>query len=290
MIITHIHQFFAAACLSAAVSVNVLAQVTDPGEIVAKHRSSIGPVAALASVKNQLIVSEAQFTFKGSTSRVVGKFILLSTGERSLFGMNFTSNDYPQDRFGFDGRNVRVGKATPVARSLIGDFLNNNPTILREGLLGGALSASWPLLDPTIRGAKLKFQGIKTIDGNELIVLSYEPKGSSDLNIKLFFEPVTFRHVRTEYVLTRAAAQGLTVDSSAGQSGMVYRLNEEFSIFAKMGDLQLPSSYKITYSRSSAGAVSTGRMGNRDAEWTFKVTDFGINRELDPGSFEINDK
>ena len=221
---------------------------------------------------------------------IAGKFLLLSTNERSLFGMNFTSNDYPQDRFGYDGRNVRVGKATPNARSLIGDFLNNNPIILREGLLGGVLSASWPLLDPKFRGAKLKFQGTKTIDGLDLIVLSYEPKGGSDLNIRLFFEPRTYRHLRTEYTLFRAAAQGPNVDSSAGQSGTTYRLTEEFSNFAKMGELQLPAAYKITYSRSSAASALTAGNANRDAEWTFKVTDFGINRELDPGSFEISDK
>jgi hypothetical protein len=136
----------------------------------------------------------------------------------------------------------------------------------------------------------LKFQGTKTIDGKALLVLSYEPKGGSDVNIKLFFEPRTFRHIRTEYVLLTAAAQGPDIDSSAAQSGTTYRLIEEFSNFARMGELQLPSSYRITYSRNSAAGTATSRTGNRDAEWTFKVTDYGINRELDAGSFEISDK
>jgi hypothetical protein len=286
----NIYWFIAAACISGALCVNIFAQLTDPTQIVAKHRDSIGAESSLASVRNQLILSEARFTYGGNTNFIVGKFLLLSTSEKNLFGMNFTSNDYPQDRFGFDGKSVKVRRSTPTTRSLIGDFLNNNPAILRSGLLGGTLSAGWPLLDLKLHGGKVKFQGTKTISGKEFLVLSYEPKGASDLTIKLFFEPGTFRHTRSEYTLVTAAAQGHTIDSSAGQSGTTFRLIEEFSNFAKMGGLTMPSSYKITYSRSSAAGTVTAGGGNRDAEWTFKVTDFGINRELDADAFDITDK
>ncbi len=270
------------------VSINFFAQKPDPAAIVAQHRTSIGAPTALEAIANQLILSDAQFTFRGSTSLIAGKFIIASTSDKSIFGMEFASNDYPQDRFGYDGKNVRVARSTPNARSLIGDFLNNNRTILRDGLLGGILSARWPLLDDKLRGGKLKDQGTKVIDGRQTVVISYEPKGGSELDIKLFFDVSTSRHLRTEYLLLRAASQGSNIDNSAGQSGTVYRLVEEFSNFAKMGDLQLPSVYKLTFSRSSAASLATAQTGNRDAEWTFKVTGYAVNRELDAGTFEIS--
>ena len=280
----------AAICITAFSSLAVLAQKAELTDVIAKHKASVGTPAELAAVKNQLIVSDAQFTFKGSTVVVAGKGLILSTGDRSLWAMNFTSNDYPQDRFGFDGKSVKVGKATPNAKSLIGDFLENNRVILKDGLLGGTLSASWPLFNSNLRGAKIRPDGTKTINGKETIVLTYEPKGSSDLSIKLFFDADTSQHVRTEYLLLRAAGQGSNVDNSASQSGTIFRLTEEFSDYAKMGDLLLPSLYKITYSRTTTAGTATSQTTNRDAEWTFKVTDIGFNRELDAGSFSIDQK
>ena len=290
MRITHVVSGLASVCLVVLASVSHYSQDAASADLITKHKASVGTPAALASVKNQLIVSEAQFTFKGSTVVIKGKSLVLSTPERSLFGMEFTSNDYPRDRFGFDGKDVKVARATPNARSLIGDFLDNNQIILREGLLGGALNANWPLFHPKIRGARLKAEGTRTIGGKEMLVFSYDPKNGSDLNVKLFFDPVTSQHLRTEYVLLRAAGQGSDVDNSAGQSGTVYRLVEEFSNFAKMGDLLLPGIHKLTYSRTTTAGTATRQTTNREAEWTFMVTDIGFNRDLDPKSFDVNQK
>lgn len=286
-------QYFPIALATAVVllcSQALLAQRMEPAEVIAKHRAAIGTQAALSAVKNQMIVADAQFTFKGAANVIAGKALVLSTSGKTLWGMNFASNDYPQDRFGFDGKNVKVARATASARSLIGEFLHNNRDILKEGLLGGALSASWPLLQEDLRKAKVKYDDAKTVDGRELIVLSYEPKGGADLSVKLFFDPTTFQHVRTEYNLVRSAAQGASVDSSAGQSGTIYKLTEEFSKFSKMGQLTLPASYRITYARTTTAATSTNQTTNRDAVWTFNVTDVGFNREIDDTSFNVEAK
>ena len=64
---------------------------------------------------------------------------------------------------------------------------------------GGALSAAWPLLDISTRGPKLKYVGSKKINDRQTRVISYEPKDGSNLEIKLYFDAETFRHVRTEY-------------------------------------------------------------------------------------------
>jgi hypothetical protein len=279
-----------AILVAVVLTLDVPAQRADVTDFLSRHRASIGTPSALSSVKNQLILSNAQFTFKGSTNVILGKALILSTNERTLWGMNFTSNDYPQDRFGFDGKNVKVARSTPSARSLIGDFLDKNRTILRDGLLGGALNASWPLLHAQLRGARISLDGTKGIDGREAIVYKYDPKGGSDLSIKLYFDAKTAQHVRTEYLLIRAAAQGSDVDNSAGQSGTIYKLVEEFSGFAKMGELLLPGSYKVTYSRTTTAGIASSQAANRDAEWQFNVTEVGFNRDYDAGAFNVDQK
>jgi hypothetical protein len=256
-------------------------------EIIAGHLNSIGPKEKLSAVKNQMLLGDAQFTYKGSAQVIDGKILILSSPGKMLWGLNFSSNDYPQDRFAFDGSQVRVGYALPGRRSLLAQFLNDNRELLKDGLLGGTLSNSWLLLNTADNKAKFKVDGKKKIDGTELIVLECMLKGGSDVSIKLYFDAKNLRHVRSEHTVVRAAIQGPGVDNSAGQTGTIYRLVEEFSDFKKMNDLMLPSTYRITYSLSGAAAIVTGGRMNREAEWTFKFTNFGTNRELDAKSFDI---
>ena len=265
------------------------AQELTADQIIAKHLESIGPKDKLAAIKNQLIFSDATFTFKGAVVTLRGKALILSEGQKNLWGMNFNSNDYPVDRFGFDGKDVKVGRPTPgVSHSLIGDFIYNNRSILRDGLLGGTLSSSWALLSSD-RKAKVSVEGKKVIDGKNLICLSYSAKGGGDVLVKMYFDEKTFRHVRTEYTVVRNAAIGTSgVDSSASQSTITYRVYEDFSDFTKMGDLTLPKTYKITYSRTGTDPVSIRQHSNRDAEWTFTVTNINFNQALEPGSFSID--
>ena len=266
------------------------AQELTADQIIAKHIESIGPKEKLAAVKNQLIFSDATFTFKGAVVVLNGKALILSEGPKSLWGMNFNSNDYPVDRFGYDGKDVKVGRPTPgVSRSLIGDFLYNNRTILKDGLLGGALSTSWTSMLSSEKRGKFSAEGKKLIGERNLHVLSYSSKGGADVTIKMYFDDRTFHHVRTEYTIARNAAIGTTgMDSSASQSTITYRLYEDFSDFTKMGDLMLPRVYKITYARSGADADQIRQHSNRDAIWTFTVTNINFNQALEQGSFRID--
>jgi hypothetical protein len=257
-------------------------------DVLVKHRESIGAKDKLEAIKNQLVLTDAQFTFKGSALVLRGKALILSAGGKSLWGMNFNSNDYPVDRFAFDGKDIRVGRPTPSSRSLLGEFIFNNHSLLKNGLLGGTLSSSWALLNTDNKNAKISYEGIKTIDGKEALLLSYAPKGGSDVSVKIYFDPQSYRHIRTEYTLVRAAATGSTIDNSAGQSGTIYKITEDFSDFSKVSGITLPRTYKITYARSGTAAVTTFDKTNRDAEWTFTVISVGFNRELDQNSFNID--
>jgi outer membrane lipoprotein-sorting protein len=276
------------------------AQKMTADEIIGKHLDSMGAKEARDAVKNQLLLADVQFTLKGTATIIRGKGLILSERAKVLFGMNFNSNEYPQDRFVFDGKSVTVSRPLPSSsRSLIGEYLYHSDVALKDGLFGGTLSASWSLFDPAARKAKVSYDGTKEINGNQVYVLKYSPRSSSD-SIKIYIDVKTYQHVRTEYTRALAASQGgdalnpvskesvgRAVDNSAGMGGTIYRVTEDFSDFKKMGGLMLPGTYKITYSRSGTTNAATSNSTNRDAEWTFAITDVGLNRELEPDSFKI---
>ena len=265
----------------------VNAQKLTAEEVVSKHLESIG--AKRAEIKNQLILTDVSVSQKGSTQGIVGKAIILSSGERNLWGMNLNSNDYPQDRFGFNGKDTKIGFARPAARSIIGDFIYSYNELLSQGLLGGTLSNSWALLKDT-KNFKLSYEGTKKIDEKETHVVSFIPRNGSDLSIKMYFDKQNFQHLRTEYNRVISATQGASVDSSAGQGEDRYRLVEDFSNYKNMGGLILPSKYKISYSYSSSASVRSQQKRNREMEWNFEVINFSFNQQLDENSFNIEGK
>ena len=120
---------FAVTIIAASVF-TVSAQDMTVEQLIARHRDSIGTKEALAAVKNQMVVSDVRCIFSGSTAVLNGKGLILSEGDKNFWGMSFNSNDYPQERFGFDGKDLRVARTTPSAgRSPLGDFLYSNTAL-----------------------------------------------------------------------------------------------------------------------------------------------------------------
>src|SRR4030095_2815788 len=98
---------------------------------------------------------------------------------------------------------VQISAATAQqARSIFGEFLRTQDVAVKEGLLGGALSTSWPLLNLNERKPKISYEGLKTIDGKQLIDVRYKPKKNTDMDIHLYFEPQTYHHVKSVYSMT----------------------------------------------------------------------------------------
>ncbi len=261
-----------------------------PEAIVAKHLESVGTKENRAAIKNQVIFTNVEFKLKGSSSSLNGKGLILSSGQKNLWGMNFESNAYPEDKFSYNGRNTKVAFIRPGERSIIGDFVFTYGELLKDGLLGGTLSSSWALSNMDTKKSKLSYEGTKEIDGKDSYVLSFSPKGGTDLDIKLYFDKETFQHIRTEYSRLIAARQGGSVDGSAGQGEDRYRVVEEFSKFTKMGDLTLPSVHKLSYAYSSNAAIRIAGKSNREVEWTFRVANFSFNQQLEDSSFDVNVK
>jgi hypothetical protein len=255
----------------------------NPEEVVAKHLASIGSAEARASVRSRFIVGTAEGAFRGRGSGSTnGRAVLASEGVKNLVGMAFATPDYPGEKVGFDGQNLTVGYVRPGVRSSLGSFLLIHETVFKHGLIGGALSSAWPLLDLVNRDAKIEYAGDGKVGGKQMHKLRYRPRKGSELRVILFFDAETFRHVRTEYERVVDARMGASgVDSSASQRETRYQMVEEFAEFAQEGALTLPHLYKIQLSIESTN-------GSIFYHWTLDLKQFTFNRPIAPGDFNVN--
>jgi hypothetical protein len=154
---------------------------------------------------------------------------------------------------------------------------------------------------------KLSYEGVKTIDGRSLHDLHYRPKKGTDLDIHLYFDTETFRHVMTVYTLTRrpelahrergindvsvpTAASGdspareITETSemaNARQQETRYRIEERFSDFNKVDGLTLPSHYNVHFTQELGNGSTTV------FEWDIASSQIHNNVTLDPRNFQI---
>ena len=254
-----------------------------PEEVVAKHLESIGSAKARAAIKTRIIAGTSQVVFHTTPiGQAFGRAVLASEDVRSLLGMSFPSPVYPQEQLGFNGNTFMAAYILPGSRSALGSFLMTHPVIFKHGLMGGTLSSAWPLYDLSKRNAELEYLGQKKVGNQMLHELKYVPRGGSDLQIKLYFDGDTFRHVRTEYERTIAGIMGdrSYVNPGSGRETR-YKMVEEFSDFRKEGELTLPHTYKINLiTDTDAGTALT--------DWTIKLTQFTFNDPIDPNSFSIS--
>src|SRR5207244_12857824 len=109
------------------------------------------------------------------------------------------SSQYPYENIGLYGSKVTAYQLDPGDYSSLGSFARANPEIFKAGLISGALSSAWPLLDLSTMKGKLEYAGAKKIGARQAIEIKYIPRGGSDLRISLFFDAETFQHVRTVY-------------------------------------------------------------------------------------------
>src|ERR1700694_2992649 len=191
---------FALPALVLTISTSCLAEKIKAEELVARHLDSIGTTKARASVMTRVIAGTSQVIFRTPPpGQAIGRAVLASDGLKSLVGMSFPSPVYPREELGFNGNSFVAAFVTPGVRSVLGNFLMTHDLIFKQGLMAGALSTSWPLLDLAGRNAQLVYVGVRNLGDRTLHELRYRPRGGSDLKIKLLFEQETFRHAQTEY-------------------------------------------------------------------------------------------
>jgi hypothetical protein len=250
-------------------------------EVIAKHLESIAPAETRASIKTRIVSGTVLVSFRAPrNANFPGKTIMASEGNKNFLGMSFENSGYAQEKFAFDGQDTTIGLMNPGDRSNLADFLLTHKNVVKLGLVGGALSSAWPLLNLADLKAKLSNAGTKKINGTPAIEVKFTPKGTSDVEISLFFDQETYRHVRTEYTRLISAGMGANMDASGAQRSTRYRMTEDFSDFSKEGGLTLPHSYKISLELDTRG-------GTFSADWATKFTQFDFNQPIPASTFRV---
>lgn len=268
-------------------------------EVLQRHLNSIGTPEVRAAAKTRVVEGKAVYRILVSGSgEIEGKAAMVSEGQKFHLLLKVNALQYRGEVFVSNGEKTSVaGTYADKSRSEFGQFLRAEDLALREGLLGGALSTSWPLLDLDARKGKLRYEGLKNVDDRKLHALSYHPKKTTDMVITLYFEPETFRHVMTIYKSTVHAGIGepnsdagmIAPDiaggaevASARQQQTRYRIEERFSEFKSADGLTLPSHYDLRFQEELQNGFT------KLVEWDINTTRVLSNVTLDPRNFEVH--
>lgn len=278
-------RYFFYICLQTIlVASTAMAQKLKPEEIVAKHLESIGTAEVRAGVKSQMTIGDVVVTFVSQKNQTAqGRVVMASAGNKNFMGLQLNAADYPGDKFTFDGSKSKIARLENGGRSYLTDFVTANQSTVKESLLGGVLALSWALNDVAGKKVKVSGGGLKKVDGKEHYVLDYSPRGGSDVNITLFFEKDTFRHVRTEYKRTSSAGIGTSPNQSSGFDETRIKVIEVYGDFRAEKGLMLPHTYKFTYSE-------IGQRGTREVEWAYTLNEFAFNQPMDDKTFDVDAK
>lgn len=232
-----------------------------PEELISRHLESVGSAEARQRLLSRTYVGDGIWrVVVGGVGEVSGPVIFASSRDTSDLRFDSGgSQSFYGERFRFDGKKTFVKRAFRDEYSVLGQFIRRNSHILGEGLLGGTASLSWALEDVAARRAKVKYLGLKSIDGRSLHRLDYRPRRRrGNLKIELYFDPETYRHVRTEYRESfpiglgagrdpaRLTVPGAPSDPAIGQvQESKVSLIETFDNFQPADGIMLPVLWKL---------------------------------------------
>lgn len=264
-------------------------QKLTPADVVEKHAASIGSAEARARIKGTRIKGTVEVIVKAAGAGTsAGNVVLASHGNQNMVNLMFDAGE-PSQSFRFDGNKTTVTQFRPGRHTPLEHFFAENEEIVGEGLVGGVLSESWPLLKLEEKNPKLEYAGTKKIDNRPVHALKYRPKKGSELNITLFFDAETFQHVRTEYEKTFYSTEqrriasgggGLPAATEARSAPQRLKAYEAFSDFKAEGGLNLPHVYKFELSVQSDRRPVL-------INWTINLTEFTFNAPVNPSEFVV---
>jgi len=281
--------FGALVCVVAIVcSASLAKDEISVAELVKKHLDSIGSEQARAAVKSRVAQGSLRFhILAGGAGYQDGKEVFVSEGKKIVSLLKLPNPTYHGERFVCDGRKSEEAQISPGAWSELGSFLRAHNEILTEGLWGGTLSTAWPLGDLEDRHASLHDDGTKKVDGRDLHRVTYKPSKASDLEIQLYFEPESSRHVMTTYSLTISPKIGRTDAASAGAQFTRYHLEERFSDFKESDGLMLPRSWDVKFNFDIPLGTSMVASHASQTEYETTAVEISHNVSLDPKNFEV---
>jgi len=239
------------------------AEKMKPEEVVQKHLASVSPETGAFGprVVRGVVRMYGKQIGQGS---IGGTFVFSTTPPATRLALDFGATEYGAEVFAFDGQATDVGYANQARgrRSAIANFVAANDVIVKERLLGGVLNGLWALANLEPSGAKVSYDGLKKLDDVEMHRLRYRAKkGQNDLDVAIWLEPETFRHVATVY--SRSYAQAMVGDPTASsrQSDTYFRLEERFGGWKSIQGLAVPTTWTIRYEASA----------NQTTEWRYEL-------------------
>lgn len=264
------------------------AKPTTAEELIAKHLAAIGTPEARAAAKSCGVDGSAAFNFTtgGGAGESRGTIRMASEARKMHLMVDLGTPNYTGEDIVSDGSKINIAGFVAGKKSMLGAFLDQRPEVIREGLLGGVLTTGWALLDIDARKPKLKFDGLKTVGGKELYELKYEPKKTSgDVQVHLYFDPTSYRHVMTVYeaLIPVTAARSINPNASTAQNGVQSQeghqmLKETFGDFKMLDGITLPSRWTIEITND---VVATAMM-----KWDFIVRS-AVHAPIDPNAFKV---
>lgn len=278
--------------MAVLLTVSVAKDEVQVGDLVKKHLESIGTEQARAAVKNRAVAGTLTFEILNRSGRQDGKQVMVSEGNKLVSLLKLPNPSYHGERFVSDGKDTVVAELKPGIYSTLGSFIRTHGEILTEGLWGGTLSTGWALAHLDERSAKLEDRGLKKVDGRDLRRVDYVPRKRTDLEIQLYFEPDTLRHVMTAYSLSIGAGIARTDKATARQQDTHYRLEEHFADFKSVDNLNLPQSWTVKFTSdvplvSTSGRTAFGAAVDSISQFEVTETSISHNVQIDPKNFEV---
>lgn len=266
-----------------SISICLWAADMKPEDFVAKHLDSMGSAEVRKGVKSRVIQGSATYrVIQGGHGAIDGKYVFASEGSKSNFLFKINTSSYRGEQFVCDGNKSSVAATwADKTHSEFGEFVLAENILLKDNLLGGVWSSGWPILDIDARKPKLHFEGTKKIDGKDLLALRYQPKKSTDLEIKMYFDPQTFHHVMTLYSVEVGQSIVGGELAQAEKQRKRYSLEERFSDFQTVDGLTLPTHYKLRYN------IETEAGETKIIEWEVQAQGISNNMSVDPRSFQL---
>lgn len=249
-------------------------------ELIAKHLESIGTADARSKIKTRIMIGGVSATFRGAANgELGGRAILASENASNMLLMRFGSPDYPFEKVGFNGKELTVGFPRPGVRTELGNFLQTNDAVFRQGLMGGVLSSAWTLA-LTDEDAKIDYIGTSKIGDRSVHKLRYRPGRVIDLQVTLYFDTENFQHLRTQYEREVAPRLGATDRTSSSQRETRYKLVENYANFKRESGIMLPHEYTLQYSID-------GNVKTLTYSWKINLEQFVFNRPIAESSFNV---
>jgi hypothetical protein len=220
----------------------------------------------------------------GGAGQVDGLAKLASDGAKLRIMMKFNTPSYMGEDLVTDGSKVNVANLVASKATLLGPFFAERPSLLKEGLVGGTLTGNWLLADSKVLQLKLRYNGVKSVEGRSLHELEFEPrKDVGEIRIRLYLDTETYRHVLTVYETKRinqgsqsASVRGRSMTSLGSEESPI-SFKERFEDFQTVDGVTIPKKWTMDLSYDAKAASQL--------RWVVSVDDM-FHGEIDAASFK----